>query len=82
MLLPMDSVCACAGQGVLASHVLCCGRCLPSHHLGLEGLVELGHSEKAPSCTVRHCVFGALSVVLLGLEGKITLVEVVRDEYM
>lgn len=38
------------------------------------------HSEKAPSCTTRHFVFGALSVVLLGLEGKITLVEVVRDE--
>lgn len=38
------------------------------------------HSENPPSCTARHFVFGALSVVLLGLEGKITLVGVVRDE--
>lgn len=37
-------------------------------------------SETAPSCTARHFVFGALSAVLLDLEGKISLVEVVRDE--
>lgn len=43
-------------------------------------MAEMEQSETAPSCTTRSLVFGALSVVLLGLEGKITLVEVVRDE--
>lgn len=49
------------------------------HHLAV-GLSDCALRQPRPILQLGTFVFEALSIVLLGLEGKITLVELDRDE--